>query len=525
MQLFPKFKQRLTRVSLACSLLLCIVSCTSTPSTADSATNIKAVGANIGTAMPELLVQRISWGINTSSAMQVHQIGAARYLQQQLQQTPMTNVPDMPQSVRDQIAAMTISQKSMMEIASELEQMRQASENKDAGDDARKNYQQELNRLDREAQSRAILRALYSPQQLQEQLSWFWFNHFNVFQGKANIRALLGDYEEQAIRPHVLGHFRDLLLATSHHPAMLRYLDNEQNAINHPNENYAREIMELHSMGVDGGYTQRDVQELARILTGVGFNFKREGPPKLGKYQDQYVRSGAFEFNPRRHDYGDKMFLGHAIPGRGLSELDEALTLLSRHPATAHFVSKKLALFFVGDNPSPSLIDSMAATFLHTDGDIKAVLSTLFAAPEFVASLGHQFKDPQHYVYSALRLAYDDRPILNTQPVISWLNRLGQPRFGHLTPDGYPLTSAAWDSPGQMTTRFEIAKAIGNGSAGLFRTENGVDLPGFPKLSNVLYFTYLQSMLGPNTLKSLDQANSPQEWNTLLLACPEMMVR
>jgi len=278
-------------------------------------------------------------------------------------------------------------------------------------------------------------------------------------------------------------------------------------------------------MGVDGGYTQRDVQELARILTGVGFNFKREGPPKLGKYQDQYVRSGAFEFNPRRHDYGDKMFLGHAIPGRGLSELDEALTLLSRHPATAHFVSKKLALFFVGDNPSPSLIDSMAATFLHTDGDIKAVLSTLFAAPEFVASLGHQFKDPQHYVYSALRLAYDDRPILNTQPVINWLNRLGQPRFGHLTPDGYPLTSAAWDSPGQMTTRFEIAKAIGNGSAGLFRTENGVDLPGFPKLSNVLYFTYLQSMLGPNTLKSLDQANSPQEWNTLLLACPEMMVR
>jgi len=506
--------------------MLCIVSCSSAPKSSSGARAVSAsVGANVNTAMPELLVERISWGINTGSAMQVHQLGAARYLQQQLQLETMSNVSDMPQAIQDQIAGMTISQKNMMEIAAEIEQLRQASDGKDASDDARKNYQQELNRLDKEAQSRAILRALYSPQQLQEQLTWFWFNHFNVFQGKANIRAMLGDYEEHAIRPYVLGHFRDLLIATSRHPAMLRYLDNEQNAVNHPNENYAREIMELHSMGVDGGYTQRDVQELARILTGVGFNFKREGTPNFGKLQSQYVRNGAFEFNPRRHDYGDKQFLGHTIKGSGLGELNEAITLLSKNPATARFVCKKLALFFVGDAPSPDLINSMSSTFLATDGDIKAVLSTLFAAPEFTASLGRQFKDPQHYVYSALRLAYDDRPILNTQPVINWLNRLGQPRYGHLTPDGYPLTSTAWDSPGQMTTRFEIAKAIGNGSAGLFKTDNGVDLPAFPKLSNVLYFTYLQSTLSPNTLKSLDQANSPQEWNTLLLAAPEMMVR
>jgi uncharacterized protein (DUF1800 family) len=519
MQLFQLTKSRLIIAGLGCSL---IVSCSSAPTSSVTAAN---VGTNINIAMPELLVERLSWGINSSSAMQVHQLGPVKYLQQQLQLAPMTNVPDMPQAIKDQIAGMTISQKSMLDIAAEIEQLRQASDANGSTDDARKNYQQELNRLDKEAQSRAILRALYSPQQLQEQLCWFWFNHFNVFQGKANIRAMLGDYEEQAIRPHVLGHFRDLLTATSRHPAMLRYLDNEQNAINHPNENYAREIMELHSMGVDGGYTQRDVQELARILTGVGFNFKRESPPKLGKFQDQYVRSGAFEFNPRRHDYGDKIFLGHTIKGRGLGELDEAINLLSRNPATAHFVSKKMALFFVGDAPTPALIDGMAATFLATDGDIKAVLNTLFSSAEFTSSLGHQFKDPQHYVYSALRLAYDDKPILNTMPVINWLSRLGQPRYGKLTPDGYPLTATAWDSPGQMTTRFEIAKAIGNGSAGLFRTDSGTDYPGFPKLSNVLYFTYLQSMLSQNTLKSLDQANSPQEWNTLLLASPEMMVR
>lgn len=525
MGLFPLTRNRLAMGGLGCGLLLCLMSCSSAPSASVANAANPNPKSSPNKAMPELLVQRLSWGINSGSAMQVHQLGADKYRQQQLQLAPMSNIPDMPQVIKDQIAGLTISQKSMLEIAAELEQLKQAADNKDGAEDAKKNYQLELNRLDKEAQSRAILRALYSPQQLQEQLCWFWFNHFNVFQGKANIRAMLGDYEEQAIRPHVLGHFRELLIATSRHPAMLRYLDNEQNAINHPNENYAREIMELHSMGVDGGYTQKDVQELARILTGVGFNFKREGAPKLGKLQDQYVRLGAFEFNPRRHDYGDKQFLGHTIRGRGLGELNEAIDLLARNPATAHFISKKLALFFVGEKPSEELIRSMAATYSSSDGDIKAVLGTLFAAPEFTQSLGQQFKDPQHYVFSALRLAYDDKPILNTLPVINWLNRLGQPRYGHLTPDGYPLTASAWDSPGQMTTRFEIAKAIGTGSAGLFRTENGTDLPGFPKLSNALYFTYLQAMLSQNTLKSLDQAASPQEWNTLLLASPEMMVR
>ncbi len=472
-------------------------------------------------AVAPLLLARLTWGINAGSVQQINALGSKAWLEQQLQPQP----GQLPAAIQEQIAGMTISQKNLFDIASELEQLRQASDADGAKDEARKNYQQELNRLDREAQSRAILRALYSPQQLQEQLSWFWFNHFNVFQGKANIRAMLGDYEEQAIRPHVLGHFRELLMATAHHPAMLRYLDNEQNAINHPNENYARELMELHSMGVDGGYSQRDVQELARILTGVGFNFKREAPPKLGKLQDQYVRSGVFEFNPRRHDYGDKLFLGHTIRGRGLAELDEAIDILAREPATAHFVSKKLALFFVGDTPSAGLVDTLAQTYLSTDGDIRAILKTLFASDEFKQSLGHQFKDPQHYVYSALRLAYDAKPILNTAPVMNWLSRLGQPRYGKLTPDGYPLVSAAWDSAGQMTTRFEIARAIGSGSAGLFKSETGNERAGFPNLSNALYFTYLQKTLSPATLSSLEQANNAQEWNTLLLAAPEMMMR
>src|SRR2546422_7311634 len=224
-------------------------------------------------------------------------------------------------------------------------------------------------------------------------------------------RALVADYEERAIRPHALGRFRDLLGATARHPAMLIYLDNAQNAANRINENYARELMELHTLGVDGGYTQRDVQELARILTGF------------------VVREGWFEFIPGRHDYGDKLLLGRAIRGRGAAEVDEALDLLARHPATARFLCRKLALVFVSDDPSEVLVERLASTFPSSDGDIAAVLRELFPSAEFSASLGTKFKDPVHYVVSAVRLAYDDKGILNAGPLINWLGRLGGPLY------------------------------------------------------------------------------------------------
>jgi uncharacterized protein (DUF1800 family) len=163
-------------------------------------------------------------------------------------------------------------------------------------------------------------------------MTWFWMNHFSVHQGKANLRAMVGDYEENAIRPHALGKFRDLLSATLHHPAMIRYLDNEQNAANRINENYAREIMELHTLGVDGGYTQNDVQQLARILTGVGVNLGDKTPNVRKDKQDQYVRKGLFEFNPNRHDYADKVFLGQTVKGRGLAEVDERWTACAAIP-------------------------------------------------------------------------------------------------------------------------------------------------------------------------------------------------
>jgi uncharacterized protein (DUF1800 family) len=251
---------------------------------------------------------------------------------------------------------------------------------------AQQAYQQAMNDLARQGAAREILRDLYSPAQLREQMTWFWFNHFNVQQSKADIRMMVADYEDRAIRPHALGRFRDLLAATLHHPAMLRYLDNAENASGHINENYARELMELHTMGVGSGYTQSDVQELARCLTGVGIDAKPEDPKLKPELQPQLVRDGLFEFNPARHDYGDKTFLGHTIKGTGLAEVDEVLDILAREPATARHISQELAVFFVSDTPPPALIDRMAQVFLRSDGDIATVLSAMFRSPEFAVS-------------------------------------------------------------------------------------------------------------------------------------------
>jgi uncharacterized protein (DUF1800 family) len=313
---------------------------------------------------------------------------------------------------------------------------------------------------------------------------------------------------------------------------MLVYLDNAQNAANHVNENFARELMELHTLGVDGGYTQRDVQELARVLTGFGVDRNdpaTTAPPKFARPERaaQYTRRGLYEFNPHRHDYGDKQVLGVTIRGSGPAELDQVVELLSRHPATARHVSRQLAQFFVTDDPPASLVERMAARFQRTDGDIAAVLQTLFDSPEFAASLRTRFKDPVHYVVSAVRLAYDDKAILNAGPMINWLNRLGEGPYNRQTPDGYALTESSWTGPGQLTTRFEIAKAIGSGAAGLFKTEGPAptERAAFPQLSNALYFDAIQGKLAAATRQALDQAASPQEWNMLLLSAPEFMVR
>jgi uncharacterized protein (DUF1800 family) len=473
------------------------------------------------------LLNRITWGANASTAARLSRIGTEAFIREQLHPARGERLPP---PVQAQIDALKISQEPAAQRAIELEQQRRdanAITDPDRKRDARRAYRQALADLRRESASRSLLRDLYSPDQLKEQLTWFWLNHFNVSANKSNIRALIGDYEETAIRRHALGRFRDLLAATLHHPAMLIYLDNNRNAVGQINENYAREIMELHTLGVGSGYTQKDVQELARILTGVGVNLTPDGPKVRPALRSQRVRDGLFVFNPNRHEYGDKIFLGHRIEGRGLAEVDQALDILSRAPATSRFISRKLAAYFVSDDPPPALVERMAATFRTTDGDIAAVLETMFGSAEFKTSLGTRFKDPMHFVVSAVRLAYDDRAIVNTLPLQNWLNRMAEPLYGRQTPDGYSLAEAAWTSPGQMATRFEIARVIGAGAAPLFRSPGMVDAaePVPLKLASDASLGAVQSQVGAQTREALNAATTPRDWNTLFLASPEFMRR
>lgn len=477
-----------TRTSaLIAAAAIAVGGCTTLGKSTGGAEVSRPAYESLAHADPGRLLDRITWGANGSAERHLAAVGMPAFIEEQLHAA----AGPLPPEVQATIDRMSISQRPAADLVVDMEKQRRAAlaiADDEAKKAAQREFQQAMTALARESATRTLLRAIYSPNQLQEQMTWFWSNHFNVFQRKAELRALVGDYEENAIRPYALGRFHDLLRATLAHPAMLRYLDNAQSRVHAVNENYARELLELHTLGVDGGYTQRDVQELARVLTGVG------------------VREGRFEFHPRLHDMGDKVVLGHAIHGRGFAEVDEVLDILCRHPATARFVSRKLATFFAADEPPASLVERMAATFQRTDGDIAATLRTLFQSAEFAQSLGRKFKDPMHYVVSSARLALDDRPPPDAAMpgLLMWLARMGQLPDDHQTPDGYPLVQAAWASPGQMTTRFEFARIVGSRSPA----------PLAPPRA-----------LSAETRTALAGARTPRERNALLLSSPEFMYR
>ena len=481
-------------------------------------------GSRLGVDPPDdarayRLANRLSWGATDAELERVRRLGESGYVDEQLRAA----AGPLPATAQAQIDALSVQQRKPLELWAEIDATRKAGEAKATEDErkaAQQAYQQALNRCARESAQRHLLRALYSPNQLQEQMQWFWFNHFNVHQYKSNIRVLLPDYEERAIRPHALGRFRDLLGAATRHPAMLRYLDNEQNAARRINENHARELLELHTLGVDGGYTQRDVQELARVLTGHGVNLgDRPGPAGT-------LRDGIYEFNPTRHDMGNKIVLGREIRGRGADELDEVLDQLAAHPSTARFVSRKLARHLLADEPPATVVDAMAAAWQRSGGRIDQVLGTLARSPEFTAPSSTRIKDPMHFVVSAVRACYGERVVLNTAPMQNWLNRLGQGLYNRQTPDGYPSDAAAWTGSGQIATRLDIARAVGSNASGLFKADDAMaprEQPAFPLLARPLYWQVLRSLLSPNTREALDGAASPQDWNALYLSSPEFM--
>jgi uncharacterized protein (DUF1800 family) len=311
-----------------------------------------------------------------------------------------------------------------------------------------------------------ILRAVNSNRQLEAQLDDFWYNHFNVFADKGADRYLVTEYERDAIQPHVLGKFRQLLEATAKSPAMLFYLDNWQSVgPNAPqargqgaqgkqakrglNENYGRELMELHTLGVDGGYSQKDVTEVARCFTGWTIN--------------QPQRGGKFMFNARLHDNGEKVVLGVTIPaGGGESDGEKVLDILSRQPATAHFISKKLATRFVADDAPEALINRMADTFLKTDGDIRQVMLTMINSKEFwsVGAYRSKVKSPLEMVASSVRAVNGNVDV--AFPLVNQVAQLGEPLYRKLEPTGYSNSSAQWANSAGLMARMNFALQLAN---------------------------------------------------------------
>ena len=351
-----------------------------------------------------------------------------------------------------------------------------------------------------ELQMSRILRAVYSERQLQEVMVDFWTNHFNVFAAKGADRWLLTSYDRDTIRPRTLGKFYDLLVADAQSPAMLFYLDNFQSVSpnaqlpqqrpgaargplaelmrmgNNPqqqrpppqqrrgiNENYARELMELHTLGVDGGYTQKDVQEVARCFTGWTIFQPRGGGAAAAAVMGRDMRdsAGKFIFRPGVHDNGEKIVLGHKIPaGGGIKDGLMVLDIVAHHPSTAKFIATKLVRRFVSDDPPPALVERVAQTFLKTDGDIREVLKAIFSSPEFNSSEAYRakVKRPFELAVSSVRTLGADT---NGGPQFhQWIARMGQPLYGFQTPNGYSDTAENWVNTGALLERMNFALAL-----------------------------------------------------------------
>jgi uncharacterized protein (DUF1800 family) len=402
------------------------------------------------------VLDRLAFGPTMEEFQHVKTLGIERYVAEQLDPEQIAE----PAELTGRLAALDTLKLDPVQLFAEYGPLRPVGGVKQPPEEQRARRQRARIILE-EASAARLWRARWSRRQLHEVMVDFWYNHFNVFAGKGLDHLWIGAYEREAIRPYALGRFRDLLRATARHPAMLFYLDNFQSAAPGSktpdgrdtglNENYARELMELHTLGVDGGYTQDDVTALARILTGWGLA-RLYAAPQTGS---------GFAFYPARHDGGTKRFLGRDIAARGEAEGEEALDTLVRSPATARHIAFALTQHFVADAPPPALVQRVAARFSEPDGDIRAVLQTLFAGREFRDSVAAKYKTPYRFVLSAVRAA--GLPADNPKPLLGAMARLGQPLYGCATPDGYHDTEAAWLSPDATVVRINFATALAAG--------------------------------------------------------------
>ncbi len=536
------------------------------------------------------VLNRLGFGAAPGDVERVRSVGLSAYIDQQLQPA---RVDDSGMTAR--LAAFETLAKSTEEMAQQYylpaqmarrELQRQQAAQDPAGNDpamtaktdaARREMmtpeQAEAVRVERQALTELmqakILRAAYSDRQLEEVMVDFWFNHFNVFSGKGQVRVYLNEYERDAIRPHVLGTFRELLQATAESPAMLFYLDNWQSsappgaqtaaprqnngrpnprnpnrmpgqpgAVGRPgqpnrprtladlppgsqnrrgglNENYARELMELHTLGVEGGYTQKDVQEVARAFTGWTIANPRQG--------------GAFRFEPRMHDDGEKVVLGHKIKsGGGKKDGDRVLDLLANHPSTAQFIATKLARRFVADDPPKALVDRAARTFRDTGGNIREVVRTIVTSPEFFAPTAYRakVKTPFEFVVSAVRATGVETD--NAQPLVMAVRNLGMPLYGCQPPTGYSDKAEAWVNSGALLNRMNFAVSLTtprqSRGAGVRPT---LDRSGAgPSVtSDALVASALAGELSETTAATVAKATTPAQALALVLGSPEFQRR
>ena len=506
-----------------------------------------AQAAAIGDDDPAIVhvLNRIGFGPRPGDIDAVRAIGILPYINQQLQPERIADT-----AVDARLSEFTTLTMSSRDIARTFErpllEARRERKQQAAGDGTAKEpavdpaVQREASLPMIELAQQKLIRAAFSERQLQEVLTDFWFNHFNVDARKGPSRFFLTEYERDAIRPHVLGHFRDLLGATAKSPAMLFYLDNwmsadptraqdvparrvgrrplvapgrqEQtpaaapagNAPRGLNENYGRELLELHTLGVDGGYTQHDVTEVARAFTGWTIDRPQQG--------------GGFRFEPRIHDERVKVVLGQRITAGGVRDGEAVLDILARHPATARFIATKLTRRLVGDNPPAALVDRVAARFSATDGDLREVVRTILTSPEFLApdSYRAKTKTPFEFVVSAVRAT--GTSIVNAAPLVRQLQELGMPLYRCQPPTGYRDAADAWTNTGALVARMNFALALASGQ-----------LPGTRFAAEGLPSTIgddiLTRDLSDNTRQTIERATTVPQRLALTLGSPEFQKR
>jgi len=419
-------------------------------------------------------LSRLGYGPRPGDVERVRRIGLAAYVDEQLSPSALAD-----SAVEQALPAYPVLARSAADLVREYPQptpqvRQQLASGQMSRQAAAEMYPPERRPAVITAQMQAarVTRAVLSERQLEEVLVDFWFNHFNVYAQKGAVRWMLPAYEREAIRPHVLGRFRELVLATARHPAMLFYLDNwlstradlvvprGPNAGRRAglNENYARELMELHTLGVDGGYTQQDVVEVARCFTGWTIDRPQQG--------------GGFVFRTAAHDRGEKRVLGQVIPaGGGREDGERVIDILARHPATARFIATKLARRFVSDDPPPALVERAAATFQRTDGSIRAVLVTILTSPEFWSAEAYRakIKTPLEVVASAVR-TLDGRLVAGAagqdglgdggMVLAREVARLGEPLYEAQPPTGYPDRAESWVNTGALLGRMNFALGL-----------------------------------------------------------------